>query len=307
MHEGIQVVAEDAPRDVTNVAPMVLALFEGLGRFERPGLQVQDQDLLAQFLVVARLLRQLVLDAIVISELALVDADLGRLEEDTENVQDGGEGVVFGARVAIFVRDRGRGPAQLDGRKRVRTEAYMSVLGEGNWMRGGECHASRPKTKTSTQAALTASHEARGEVERNMLRAVARRGEGVGVRPPSPISGERRFKLAGGHGQDATASQAGTVAESSAGHLSWTSAVGPWGLVSPLTSRPTHAAGGGQPVSSRTLRPATQRPKRAKSSSRATRAAQMAMYDDVAVFLRLRNPMPGPGPEAAVPKRLAGP
>jgi hypothetical protein len=51
---GIGVVVEDATRHMVDVAPVVFALLEIFGRLERPRLEVQNQDLTAQWLLVAR-------------------------------------------------------------------------------------------------------------------------------------------------------------------------------------------------------------------------------------------------------------
>jgi hypothetical protein len=56
--ECIGVVVEDATRNVVDVAPVVLAPVEFFSRLEWPGLEIQDQDVAAERLLVARVRRQ---------------------------------------------------------------------------------------------------------------------------------------------------------------------------------------------------------------------------------------------------------
>jgi hypothetical protein len=71
--KGIGVVVEDAAGNVIDVAPVVFALFKVFGRLQRARLEVQDQDLTAQVLLVARVRRQLDVAAV-----GFADEGLGR-------------------------------------------------------------------------------------------------------------------------------------------------------------------------------------------------------------------------------------
>lgn len=103
--QGIGIVVEDAAGDVVELLPVELALFKVLCGGQRAGFQVEDQDVLAELLLVARLGGQEQLGEVV----ALVDVGEGRLGrsdgqgrvEERDDVGDGGRLDCVGAGGAV--------------------------------------------------------------------------------------------------------------------------------------------------------------------------------------------------------------
>jgi hypothetical protein len=69
--EGVCVMVEDAARDMVDVTPVVIALLKVFGRLKRACLEVQDQNLIAQVLLVARVRRQLNVAAVWFADVRL--------------------------------------------------------------------------------------------------------------------------------------------------------------------------------------------------------------------------------------------
>lgn len=95
---GVCVVVEDAARDVVDVTPVVFALAEGLGRLQVACLEVEDEDLAAERLLVARVRGQLDVAAI-----GLADEWLGRRGQ--QRGKEGAQDVIDG-RGRLFCVDR---------------------------------------------------------------------------------------------------------------------------------------------------------------------------------------------------------
>ena len=85
---GVGVVGEDAARHVIDVAPLVLALLEHLGALERARVQIEDQDVAAHLLGVARVFGQHDLGAIGLANEGLGGRDFERLVEDAQDIVD---------------------------------------------------------------------------------------------------------------------------------------------------------------------------------------------------------------------------
>lgn len=92
--ERIRVVVEDAGGNVIDVAPVVLALLKVLGRLERPGLEVEDQNVAAQRLLVARVRGQLDVAAIGLADKRFGGRGPQVVVEQADNLVDGRVGLV---------------------------------------------------------------------------------------------------------------------------------------------------------------------------------------------------------------------
>lgn len=85
---GVGVVGEDAAGHVVDVAPVVLALLEHLSALERAGVEVEDQDVAAHLLGVARVFGEHDLGAIGLADEGLGGRDLERLVENAQDIVD---------------------------------------------------------------------------------------------------------------------------------------------------------------------------------------------------------------------------
>jgi hypothetical protein len=109
--EGVGVVVEDAAGYVVDVAPVVIAIPELLARLQRARLQIQNQDIAAHFLLVARVRWQLD-----VATVRFADEGLGRrclqvLVEQPDDLADG--------HVCVAVR--------------CGTELLLAVLSDATW------------------------------------------------------------------------------------------------------------------------------------------------------------------------------
>lgn len=97
--QRVDVVAEDAARDVVEFAPVKEAVVEGLGRLQRAGLEVENQDVVAHGLLVARVSRQGERGQVEVladeGEAGLGGGDLERLVELADDVVDAELGSAF--------------------------------------------------------------------------------------------------------------------------------------------------------------------------------------------------------------------
>lgn len=91
--EGVGVVVEDSSRHVVDVAPVVIALFVVLGRLERAGLEIEDQDFAAQLLGVLRVRRQVDVAAIWFADVGRSRLKLQVVVEEAQHFANGNVGL----------------------------------------------------------------------------------------------------------------------------------------------------------------------------------------------------------------------
>lgn len=85
---GVGVMGEDAAGHVIDVAPVVLALLEHLGALERAGVEIENEDVTAHLLGVARVFGKHDLGAIGLADEGLRGRDFKRLVENAQDVVD---------------------------------------------------------------------------------------------------------------------------------------------------------------------------------------------------------------------------
>ena len=89
MDESVGIVIEDASGHMVHIVPVIFVLFVCLGRFKRPRLQIQNQDVGAQLLLVARVRGQGNVAAIGFAKKRFGRGDAQRVEEQAEDVVRG--------------------------------------------------------------------------------------------------------------------------------------------------------------------------------------------------------------------------
>jgi hypothetical protein len=110
---GVGVVAEDAARDVLEVAPVELALFKDGSRGERAGFEVEDEDVAAHVLGVAGVGGQGDFCAVGLADEGLGGRDLDGVVQHADDIAEGGgfgvaDGPVRNRRQPLWGRGRGR-------------------------------------------------------------------------------------------------------------------------------------------------------------------------------------------------------
>ena len=114
--EGVRVVIEDTAGNVVDFSPVVLALAVRLGRGERPCFQIQNQDVAAHGLFVARVRRQCDVAAIWLADKRLRGRRLEILVQQADHITDGHIGLRIGCGPVATSVSWGRGERAETGR-----------------------------------------------------------------------------------------------------------------------------------------------------------------------------------------------
>lgn len=199
MDQRVDVVAEDTAGNMVELAPVVDTAVEILGRLERARFQIQDQNILAQLLLVARLRGQRKRGQIEIigdeGEVWLVGRDRKWLVQLMDDVLNAEFLIAFARHSPAGWRVSVGTAFQLQARTQGETHISTWVLLFGrDGICGGVCHAMKPKMNINMKPAATARPNSgpRGAVVGNILTAGARFEEVVTEERKLALGGRRR-------------------------------------------------------------------------------------------------------------------